>query len=491
VTKPQLRHRVSLSLIGEAGVVGLFAGMISVAFQHALRAGTQFRFDLLTNHTLGHFSLPAIILFCAVTAMLAVFPIVYFYPEARGSGIPVLKLWLVGKETRPTYGLLVTKFIACSIGLAGGLVLGQEGPSVQMGAIIAWLLAKRLKLNARRSRLLVESGAGAGLAAAFNAPLSGVLFIMEELEGEIRPSVVAAALGGAAVADFMRRTALGAETFYAAPAVADPPPLTLPLFVLVGVAAGVFGTLYNSSLYELTERIGRLSSRSRMIYALIVGVSIGCVASVWPEATGGGHVITGHILRENYLARTAVEMLILRFVLHLMCYSSGAPGGIFSPLLSFGSLLGVMVATAIHSFLGTSSSLTTPIVLAGMAATFSAIVQAPITGCVLIQEMTGAYALGLPLLVATLSGSATAQWLGQAPIYERLMRLGGRTVPEPHHAPDIDPLPAVQTITPQADAAHVDVPHSLLPPPGVTSDGLTSGEPDSAADPESAPDPDR
>ena len=450
-------------------MVGLFAGMISVAFQHALHAGTQFRFDLLTNHTLGRLSLPAIILFCSVTAVLAVYPVVYFYPEARGSGIPVLKLWLVGKDTRPTYGLLATKFVSCSIGLAGGLVLGQEGPSVQMGAIIAWLLAKKLKLNARRSRLLVESGAGAGLAAAFNAPLSGVLFIMEELEGEIRPSVVAAALGGAAVADFMRRTALGAETFYAAPAVADPSPLTLPLFVIVGVVAGCFGVLYNNSLCALTDRIARIAPLRRMAYALGVGILVGCVASVWPEATGGGHIITGKILRESYLARTALSLLALRFLLHLLCYSSGAPGGIFSPLLSFGSLLGVVTASVIHILLGTSNTLTTPLVLAGMAATFSAIVQAPITGCVLIQEMTGAYALGLPLLVAALSGSATAQWLGQAPIYERLMRMGGRTVPEPHHAPAIDPLPEVQ---------------AMPEPPAVRSD-----EPGSAADPESAPAP--
>jgi CIC family chloride channel protein len=448
MNKPALRHRISLSLIGEAGVVGLFAGIISLAFQHALHTGTVFRFSLLTNHTLGWMSLPIIILFCSVTAALAVYPVVYFYPEARGSGIPVLKLWLVGKETRPTFGLLATKFVACSIGLAGGMVLGQEGPSVQMGAIVAWLLAKKLKLNARRSRLLVESGAGAGLAAAFNAPLSGVLFIMEELEGEIRPSVVAAALGGAAVADFMRRTALGADTFYQAPAVVDPSPLTLPLFVLVGVAAGFFGVLYGKSLYAMCEWVGGLSPRRRIGFALLVGAAVGCVASVWPEATGGGHLINNRILREDMFAKTALGLLVLRTVLHLLCYCSGAPGGIFSPMLSLGGLLGVVVAAGIHVTLGTSTSMTTPLILAGMAATFSAIVQAPITGCVLIQEMTGAYSLGLPLLVATLSGSATAQWLGQAPIYERLMKLGGRTVPVEPPPPSLDPVPDIQAVAP-------------------------------------------
>lgn len=355
------------------------------------------------------------------SALLSVFLIQRFAPEASGSGIPHLEAVLHRLRTLDWRRVLPVKFVAGALAIGGGLALGREGPTVQMGGAMGAAIADWLRSRPQERRTLIAAGAGSGLAAAFNAPLSGVIFVLEEIQRDFHPFVFGAAFLAAAVADIVARVLSGAFPVFSIPNYPTPPTESLPIFALLGIVAALLGIAFNRGLLSTLNLFSGIQGKNRLGLAAFVGAVIGGIGWFYPLVIGGGHALTELALAGG-LALTALPLLfVVRYFLTISSYGTGAAGGIFAPLLTMGSLLGLAVGLAANAFAPNIVPEPAVFAVVGMAAYFTAIVRAPLTGILLIVEMTGNYNQMLPLLVSCFCAYAVAEFLKDLPIYEALL----------------------------------------------------------------------
>src|SRR5579871_1034842 len=388
-------------LFPRAALVGLLAGMVAVAFRAILALGDNLRDALIAwaHHypTIG-WIFP--VLFSAAGAGLSVLLVRRGAPEAAGSGIPHLEAVLHRYRDLHWKRLLPVKFFGGALALGGGLALGREGPTVQMGGTVGAAVSSWLKVGTRDRLTLIAAGAGAGLAAAFNAPLAGVMFVLEEVQKDFRQAVFGAAFVAAATSDIVARFAAGQLPVFRVPSYPVPALPALPAFAVLGIVCGLLGVVYNRSLIGTLNLFAKLPPRWNLGAAAVVGAVVGGVAWFSPGAVGGGHELAETFLAGHALLAAIPVWFVLRFVLSMASYGTGAPGGIFAPLLVLGALLGLGVGEVTHRLFPHLVHNPAIFAVVGMAAYFTAIVRAPLTGIILIIEMTGNYAQMLPLLVA-------------------------------------------------------------------------------------------
>ena len=315
--------------------------------------------------------------------------------------------------------VLPIKFFAGLLAIGGGLVLGREGPTVQMGGAVGDAISRGLKVSPRERLTLIAAGAGAGLAAAFNAPLSGLIFVLEEVQRDFHPIVFGTAFLAAAVADVIAR--LGADPFpvFSVPKYPTPPLETLPAFAILGIVAGVLGVLFNRSLVVSLDFYARL--QNKVLAAGITGALIGFIGWFVPAAIGNGHPLAELTLGGRIALLAIPGWFLIRFLLTISSYGTGVPGGIFAPLLVLGALIGLAVGQVALKIVPLADVQPAVFALVGMAAYFTAIVRAPLTGVVLIIEMTGNYEQMLPLLICCFFAYVAAEYLKDLPIYEVLL----------------------------------------------------------------------
>ncbi|RIK38030.1 MAG: H(+)/Cl(-) exchange transporter ClcA [Chloroflexi bacterium] len=414
-------HEQRRRMLPRAALVGLLAGTVAVAFRAALAGGELLRNQLVAwagQYTLG-WIFP--VLLGVVGATASVYLVRRFAPEATGSGIPHLEAVLRRYREMQWRTVLPVKFFGGTLAIGGGLALGREGPTVQMGGAVGAAVAEFLNASTRERLTLIAAGAGAGLAAAFNAPLAGLVFVLEELQRDFRRGVFGAALIAAATADVVARSVSGQLPVFAIPSYPVPPLSALPIFVVLGVVAGLFGVFFNRGLIFTLDWAGRLPQSMRLPVAAAVGAAAGLIAWFAPSAAGGGHHLTETILVGEITLGAIPLWFLARFLLTMTSYGTGAPGGIFAPLLVLGALIGSAVGQIAHLVLPDVVARPEIFAVVGMAAYFAAIVRAPLTGVVLILEMTGNYWQLLPLITACFSAYLVADLLRDLPIYERLL----------------------------------------------------------------------
>lgn len=421
-----------------AGVTGILAGLIAVAFNLLVHAGEHNRAALLKwAHTLPMW---AILIWPAIAALLAILSIWIthrFAPEAAGSGIPHIKGVLQHTAQLRWRRVLPVKLVGGAAALVSGLSLGREGPTVQLGAAVAQLTARFLALPRRSHSQLVAAGAGAGLAAAFNAPLAGFIFVIEELRRELSPLTSSLALIAAITADVVSRGLLGQQPSFLTRGAPTPPLSALPLFLLIGVLAAFIALAFNKSLIAAVVYARKLSLRMRLISGGILAAAIGVAAWWWPAISGGGYTnaqefLSGRLSNPG-LIPWLLLMLGLRLVLTVLSYATGAPGGIFAPMLAMGASFGLACGLAAAGIWPTITSLPIAFTVVAMAALFAAVVRAPLTGIVLVLEMTANYELLLPLMVASMTAFLIAERFKLKPIYDSLLELS-----PPEEAADLD-----------------------------------------------------
>jgi CIC family chloride channel protein len=419
-------HKLRMQFL-RAGVTGLLAGGVAVVFGYLVKLADTLRGGLLSwAHTV-----PAgVLLWPACAALLAMFAVWLtwrFAPEAGGSGIPHIKSVLHHTGELRWQRVLPVKLLGGFTALASGLSLGREGPTVQMGAAAAQLTAQLLKLPKRNHMQLIAAGAGAGLAAAFNAPLAGTVFVIEELRRELSPLTSSMALVAAITADVVSRSLLGQQPSFFVRDVPTPPLLAEPLFMLIGVLAAFMALAFNRSLLAAVAFAQRLPFRTRLIGSGILAGAVGLMSWWWPAVSGGGYAnaqefLSGRLIGQH-LIFWLLGVLLLRFALTVLSYATGAPGGIFAPMLAMGASLGLACGLAVEGLWPHVPSMPVSFAVVAMAALFAAVVRAPLTGIVLILEMTGNYELLLPLMVATMTAFLVAERLKLKPIYEALLEL--------------------------------------------------------------------
>ncbi|GIV89962.1 MAG: voltage gated Cl- channel protein [Chloroflexus sp.] len=455
----QQRRRLLPIAIG----VGVLSGSITLLFRWLLSLGDSLRTRLIEwswQAPMVGWLLP--IVWAITGATLAVWLTRRYAPEASGSGIPHIEAVLYRLRDLRWRRIIPVKIIGGVLAIGGGLALGREGPSVQIGGALGGGMAELLRSGPRERLTLIAAGSGAGLAAAFNAPLAGLVFVLEELQRDFRPSVFGAAFVAAVVANVITRLFTGQLPVFAIPDYPIQPLSTLPVFIVLGIVCGVAGVVFNKVLLAMLEGVARLRPRQKLVYTMLTGLCVGLVGWWYPTLIGGGHHFTEDVLRGQIDLTLLPILLAIRFALTMLSYATGAPGGIFAPLLILGALIGYGVGETAHHIAPFLAPQAEVVGVVGMAALFTGIVRAPLTGIVLIAEMTGNYNQLLPLLLACFFAYAVAEVLRDRPIYEALLRRDLRHTPSAHVLEE--PVVVELTVAPEAPFVGRTIRELGLPP---------------------------
>ncbi len=411
-----------LVLLGGAAVVGAVTGLVGTGFLFLLKAGDGLR-GRLTGFLaewpplLGWLTLSCIV---AVAAAVAAWAVERFAPNARGSGVPDVENVLRGKTSPHHARVLPVKFVFGWLALSAGLLLGREGPLVQIGAVIGEKTGRFFPRLRGAWKPLMAAGAGAGLATAFNAPVGGTVFILEEVFRKVTPLTFLLAATAASVSVFLQRAVFHMPQDYAVPAIPAVPPASVWVFFLFGLTVGFLGLLYNRLLIgflDLSEKLRRMPVPAK---AAVIGFVVGTTGWFAPGWIGGGDDLTQTILAGHPGFALLLGISLLRFFLGPLSYAAGTPGGLFAPVVAMGALVGTASGIVHHAWLPELVPFPLAFTVAGMAAFFTATIRAPLTGIVICLEMTGCYSLFFPMLATCLGAYLIPTLLKSVPIYDAL-----------------------------------------------------------------------
>jgi CIC family chloride channel protein len=414
-------HGRLLTLAALALVVGGGAGLIGAVFRIVLERADVLRDRAIAwahGEALPGFAL--IVVGGAAAAVIAAWLVRRFSPFASGSGIPHVEAVLRRDVPPAPFILLPVKFVGGVLAIGSGMALGREGPSVQMGASFARLVATTFRTGWPDCRVLMAAGAGAGLATAFNSPIAGAVFVLEELVQRFEHRIAIAALAASATAIAVARALIGSSPDFAVAPLAPIVPLGQPLFLVLGAIAGLLAVGYNRMLLgaiALARQLDRLAPEAK---AGLIGAGVAVLAWFAPALVGGGDAITQRTLSGGVALAFLPIAFLIRAVLGSASYAAATPGGLFAPMLVLGAQLGLLFgggAVALFPGLGLQAQ---AFAVVGMAAFFTGVVRAPLTGIVLIIEMTAAFNMLLPMLVACFAAMLVSTLLGDTPIYEAL-----------------------------------------------------------------------
>jgi CIC family chloride channel protein len=418
----------ALSLLAGAG-----SGLVVAIFRLALLRMDRWR-DALIG--LGHrepvLGFVIFVAGCAAAVAGAAWLVQRHSPYASGSGIPQVEGALTGDLPPAPPGVLPVKFVGGLLAIGAGMALGREGPSVQMGAVVAHMIARLGRCSWPDRRTLLAAGAGAGLAVAFNAPIAGAVFVLEELVRRLETRIAIAALGASASAILISRLFLGdAPDFqvtvsaHATASATGPLPYgvaaTWPFYLLLGAICGAAAAVYNRVILGMLALAARLDRHCRVeMQAAAVGALVGVIGWLSPGLVGGGDNITQRVLAGGMAFAAVPLAFVVRFGLGPVCYAARTPGGLFAPLLVLGAQLGLFCGSLVALLLPGIGVEPAAFAVVGMAAFFTGVVQSPVTGIVLVTEMTAAFTTLLPMLAACFAAIVVVNLMRGEPIYDAL-----------------------------------------------------------------------
>ena len=414
----------NLKVLGQALIVGIFAGAVVGLFRFGIEKTSVFWLKLFENAHKNPMWFIAIVIGLFLVGVIAGY-FVKQYPHVGGSGIPEVKLQMEGKLHLQWWPILWRKLIGGIMVIGTGLFLGPEGPSLQLGSTIGQGVAQGFKQNKTNTRVLLATGAASGLSAAFGAPLSGALFVLEEVFHNFSPKVWMNALVGAIASDYVVSNIFGQK-----PALALTYNFRLPTnlywhLLILGIILGLFGHLYKLGLFSLKKVYAKIHFLPSWLYGLIPLVILIPIMYYVPLITGPGNrlilslpkMITG---TGWALIGTLGVYYIFRIAFSIVSYDSGLPSGIFLPILTMGALIGAVYGMAMNQLGLLPGKFIMNLIIFSMAGYFAAIIRAPFTAIVLITEMVGSLLQLMPLAVVAFVALLVDQLLGGRPIYGQL-----------------------------------------------------------------------
>jgi H+/Cl- antiporter ClcA len=338
--------------------------------------------------------------------------------DSAGSGIPQVYAEVKGHMEANWAKVLFSKIVSGVLTALGGLSLGPEGPSVQIGGMAGKGIARLFKGSKTDELRLILVGSAVGITAAFNAPLAGVIFVFEEINHGFDKTLVFIALVSAIVSDFISKMIFGQST------ILNFPVLNIPLesywvLIVLGVIIGFLGYIYNIGMIKSSDFMNNLKIPSWLKFVLVFMVS-GVVALTIPEISDGGHFMMDMLDVAVPSLGVLVVLLLMKYIFSMFSFSSGAPGGIFLPILVLGAYIGAVFGSIAVPSLGLQHDLIYRFIIISMAGFFAATVRSPITGIVLLAEMSGSTESLVAMVIVSLIAYVVPTLLGNEPIYESL-----------------------------------------------------------------------
>ncbi|MGI6069036.1 MAG: ClC family H(+)/Cl(-) exchange transporter [Blautia sp.] len=427
-------QQFQIALIGEGLLIGVISGLVVLGYRIALKYAGEWLLSILEFVKRSPVTVVGWFLVLLLLAVI-VGRLITWEPMISGSGIPQLEGEMTGKLEQCWWKILIAKFIGGFLSLLAGLSLGREGPSIQLGAMAGKGFSRLTGKGITEERFLLTCGASAGLSAAFHAPLAGVMFSLEEVHKNFSVSVLLSVMTASLAADYLSSNILGFEPVFQFDLQGELPENLYWTLILLGILLGVMGAFYNAVTMKVQaafQNSRHLNTTTRLFIPFLMA---GVLGFVMPSLLGSGHEVVNSLTAGKMTLVLVLVTLVGKFIFSVISFGSGAPGGIFFPLLVLGALIGGSFGIAGVEFFGMDPSNVNNFVMLAMAGYFTAIVRAPLTGIILIFEMTGSVSQMLSLSIISIVAYIVANLLKSEPIYESLLgsllkRRGEELAPE-------------------------------------------------------------
>lgn len=419
--KPAIREdRLFLAL---SVVIGILSGLAVVAFRKAIDHGTLL---LLGASPTGLRLLLAPALAGVAIALL----VVHVFPRVRGSGVNQTKAALYVYNGYIPLRTAVGKFITAALAIASGHSLGPEDPSLQIGASLASALGRRIHLSRQNLRLLAPVGAAAGLAAAFNAPVSAVLFVIEEVIGRWSAAILGSVVLSAVASVVVMRSFFGPQTLFHIPEVALLRPEELLAYVVLGVAGGLAAVVFARAIGYLRPRLKAAPRWTQYLQPGLAGLLVGLIGYLGaPQVMGAGYQFIDQAMHDRFTWQMLGALTGLKILATTLSFVSGTPGGMFAPTLFIGAMLGGAVGGVERHFFPHLTGSTATYALVGMGVLFAGFLRVPMTSVFMVLEVSGNYSIIVPVLVANTFAYVISRSLQPTPIFDLLTRQDGLDLP--------------------------------------------------------------
>jgi len=405
--------------------IGIFSGLAVVCFRFAI---DWCRIYLLgSGYTL---STARLLLAPTLAGLVIAVLVIHVFPLARGSGVNQTKAALYIYNGYIPLKTAVGKFITAALAIGSGHSLGPEDPSLQIGASLASALGRRLHLSRDRMRLIAPVGAAAGLAAAFNAPISAVLFVIEEVIGRWTAGILGSVVLSAVSSVVVMRWFLGSESLFRIPPVELKRPSELLAYAVLGVVGGLASVAFSGGIGYLRPRLKALPQWTQYFQPAVAGLVIGLIAVLGaPQVMGAGYEYIDEAMHGQFTWQMLAILAGLKIVATLLSFASGTPGGMFAPTLFIGAMLGAAVGGVEHVFLPHLSWSPGTYALVGMGVLFAGFLRAPMTSVFMVLEVSGNYSIIVPVIVANTFAYVISRRLQPTAIFDVLTRQDGLELP--------------------------------------------------------------
>lgn len=407
------------TLAAEGALIGILAGLTAVLYRYCLTWAESGLYTIL-SFIKGNLLFIALWFVALIAMGVVVGRLVKWESMASGSGIPQVSGEVKGYLSPVWWRVILCKFVGGTLSILGGLSLGREGPSIQLGAMTAKGYSRLRKYNKTKEIGLLCCGAGAGLAAAFNAPLAGIMFVLEEIHHTFDRTMLVAGMIATVSADFVSKIFFSQATIFSF----QTSTLALRYYWLLGILGiilGLAGAGYNFVMLKGQVLYHHFKYVPKEIRIALTFVLAGVLGLILPEVLAGGHSMITLLEHGQPALATLFLLLLVKFLFSAASFGSGAPGGIFFPLLILGAYAGGIFGSLSMKLFPLPGDLLPQFIVLGMAGLFAGIVRAPITGIVLITEMTGNMHRMLDIAVVSIIAYLVANMVGSKPIYTSLL----------------------------------------------------------------------
>lgn len=436
--------------------IGVFAGLLVVCFHFAI--------DLVGWATVGAppgFGTVRTVLAPLLGGGLAALFVSRLFPQASGSGLAHTKAALYISDGYVPFRTVVAKFVACATSIGTGNSLGPEDPALQMGAGVASSLGRAFALSREHVRLIVPVGAAAGIAAAFNTPITAVLFVVEEVIGSWSASVLGSIVLAAVSAVAVSRWFLGDQPLFRVPAFELTHPSELALYALVGIVGGLLGTAFVRALGIMRGRLIDAPAAARLVQPFAAGACVGLFGLVLPQVMGAGYASIDSALHDEFGWQLLLVLALVKMMATALCFAAGTPGGMFAPTLFIGAMVGGSIGGLAQILWPFASSPPSAYVLVGMGTFFAAVFRAPMTSVFMVFEVSASYVIIVPVMVANLVAYLVARQLNPVTFFDMVAAQDGLQLPSHERQRDARALRVEDAMRPPPDGG------SAPPEPGA------------------------
>ncbi len=407
-----------------AVLIGVFSGLAVVCFRLAIE-WTQI---MLLGPSLAP-SFPRVVLAPTLAGLVVAVLAIRVFPLVRTSGVNQIKSAVYISNGYVPFVTVIGKFIACALAIGSGQSLGPEDPSLQMGAGIASLIGRSLRLSQEKVRLIAPVGAAAGLAAAFNAPISAVLFVIEEVIGTWSAGVLGAIVLAAVSSVVTMRAFLGPESLFRVPPFRVAGPSEMLAYAVLGVAGGGASLLLLKWIAWARPKVQALPNWTKYLLPSLAGLLIGLIGMRFPQVMGAGYAIVDQAMHGQFVWQLLLLLAALKLLATGFSFLSGTPGGMFAPALFIGAMLGGAVGALEHHFVPSLTATVGTFALVGIGTLFAGFLRTPITSVFLVIELAGNYTAILPVIISTMIAYGISRAYQKDPLFDVLARQDGVVLP--------------------------------------------------------------